>query len=142
MSKIKNQDHVKVHYTGTLDDGQVFDSSESREPLEFVVGEGMLIPGFENAVIGMELNETKTVKIPHDEAYGHRHEGLIQEVPNAMLPSGLNPELGMELMSKQDDGQEMVVRIVEVKPESIVIDANHPLAGEDLTFEIKVVGIN
>lgn len=141
MSKVKKDDKVKVHYTGKLDSGQVFDTSESREPLEFVVGEGKLIPGFEDAVLGMEIDETKTATIPVDEAYGQRRDDLLQEVPKSMLPPDLEPKVGMQLVTKQQDGQQMVVHVAEVMDESIVIDANHPLAGENLTFEIKLVEI-
>jgi FKBP-type peptidyl-prolyl cis-trans isomerase SlpA len=141
MSKAKKDDKVKVHYTGKLDNGQVFDTSENREPLEFVLGEGKLIPGFENAVEGMELNETRTAKIPVEEAYGERRADLLQEVPKSMLPPDLEPKVGMQLATKQQDGQQMVVHVAEIKDESIVIDANHPLAGENLNFEIKLVEI-
>jgi FKBP-type peptidyl-prolyl cis-trans isomerase 2 len=142
MTKIKNGDSVKVHYTGKLNDGTVFDSSEGRDPLAFTVGKGMMIPGFEKGVMGMALDEEKTITIPPSEAYGDVREEMIAEVPNTQLPEGLKPELGMELMSQTPDGQQLVVRVKEVKDDSIVIDANHQLAGKELTFDIKVVEIS
>jgi len=141
MSEAKKDNLVKVHYTGKLDNGQVFDSSKDREPLEFKIGEGKLIPGFENGVIGMKLQESKTIVIPSEEAYGDKKEELMIEVQNQQLPEELKPEVGMELVSKSPDGQEQIVKIAEVKEASIVVDANHPLAGQDLTFEIELVDI-
>lgn len=141
MTKIKDGSQVKVHYTGKLTDGTVFDSSEGREPLAFTIGKGMMIPGFENGVLGMALEEEKTITIQPEEAYGEMREDMIAEVPNQQLPPEIKPEIGMELMSQTPDGQQLVVKIKEVKDESIVIDANHPLAGKELTFDIKVVEI-
>ena len=141
MSEAKKDTVVKVHYTGKLDSGQVFDTSKDREPLEFKIGEGKLIPGFENGVIGMKLEESKTIKIPFSEAYGEKKVELMIEVNKQQLPENLTPEIGMELVSKSQDGQEQIVKIAEVKEKSIVVDANHPLAGEDLTFDIELVGI-
>lgn len=141
MTKIKDGNEVKVHYTGKLNDGTVFDSSDGREPLAFTIGKGMMIPGFEKGVMGMALNEEKTITLPPEEAYGEVREDMIAEVPNQQLPPEIKPEIGMELMSQTPDGQQLVVKIKEVKDESIVIDANHPLAGQELTFDIKVVEI-
>lgn len=140
--KVENNNTVKVHYTGKLNDGTVFDSSEGREPLQFTVGGGQMIPGFEKAVMGMELNETKTVTIPAAEAYGPSSDEMKHEVPKSQLPGEMVPEVGMDLLSKSPDGREMVVKIVEVRAESIVIDANHPLAGKDLVFDITVVEVS
>ena len=142
FTKIKNGDNVKVHYTGKLNDGTVFDSSEGRDPLAFTMGKGMMIPGFEKGVMGMALNEEKTITIPPAEAYGDVRQEMIAEVPNSQLPEGLKPEAGMELMSQTPDGHQLVVRVMEVKDDSIVIDANHQLAGKELTFDIKVVEIS
>ena len=142
MSIAKKDNVVKVHYTGKLDSGQVFDTSKDREPLQFKIGEGKLIPGFENGVVGMKLQETKTIKIPSAEAYGEKKPELMIEVKKQQLPDNLTPEIGMELVSKRQDGQEQIVKIAEIKDQSVVIDANHPLAGEDLTFEIELVEIN
>ena len=141
MSQVKQNDTVRVHYTGTLDNGEIFDSSREREPLEFTLGQGQLIPGFENGVIDMKVNETKTVEIPAAEAYGEHQAELIQEVPKDQLPPEIKPEIGLGLVSRTPDGREMPLTITEVREESIMVDANHPLAGKDLTFEIEVVEI-
>jgi len=142
MSQVKQSDKVKVHYTGKLGNGEVFDTSEGREPLEFQMGQGQLIPGFENGVLDMKLNEKKTVVIPCAQAYGESRAELIQEVPNDQLPQDMKPEVGMGLISTMPDGSEIQLVVSEVKESSIVVDGNHPLAGQDLTFEIEVVGIN
>ena len=141
MSEAKKDNVVKVYYTGKLDSGQVFDTSKEREPLEFKIGEGKLIPSFENGVIGMKLQESKTIKIPFAEAYGEKKPELMIEVQKQQLPENLTAKVGMELVSKSQDGQEQIVTIAEVKEESVVVDANHPLAGEDLTFEVELVNI-
>ncbi|MFD1095883.1 FKBP-type peptidyl-prolyl cis-trans isomerase [Salegentibacter chungangensis] len=142
MSQVKQNDTVKVHYTGKLADGQVFDSSVERgEPIEFTMGQGQLIPGFENGLIDMEVNEKKTINIPKEEAYGEPREELIQEVEKSQLPEDLKPEVGMGLVSKSPDGREMNLVVKEVKDETIVVDANHPLAGKDLVFDLEVVEI-
>jgi FKBP-type peptidyl-prolyl cis-trans isomerase SlpA len=141
MSLVKENDTVKVHYTGKLADGQVFDSSEGKEPIEFTLGQGQLIPGFEKGLIDMKLNEKKTINIPKDEAYGDSREDLVQEVQKSELPEEIKPEVGMGLVSKSQDGREMNLVIAEVKEESIVVDANHPLAGKDLIFDLEVVEI-
>lgn len=141
MSTVKDNNQVKVHYTGTLSDGKVFDSSKDREPLAFTVGQGQMIPGFENAVKGMSLNEKKTVTIPSDEAYGEKKEDMVQKVTKEQLPPDLKPEVDQELASQLPNGQQIVVKVTEVNEDHILIDANHPLAGKDLTFEIEVVDI-
>lgn len=143
MSKVKKDDKVKVHYTGKLNDGQVFDSSvERNEPIEFTVGQGQMIPGFENGVMGMEINEKKTVSIPPSEAYGEVNDELFQELPKDRLPEDLEPKEGMALSAQMPDGSQRQLKVAEVKKESIIVDANHPLAGKELNFEIEVVGIN
>jgi len=141
MSLVKENDTVKVHYTGKLADGQVFDSSEGKDPIEFTLGQGQLIPGFEKGLINMKLNEKKTINIPKDEAYGDSREDLIQEVQKSELPEEIKPEVGMGLVSKSQDGREMNLVVAEVKEESIVVDGNHPLAGKDLVFDLEVVEI-
>jgi FKBP-type peptidyl-prolyl cis-trans isomerase SlpA len=141
MSKVKANDTVKVHYTGKLNDGSVFDSSREKDPIQFTMGQGQIIPGFENGLIDMEVNETKTINIPSAEAYGDRNDEMIQEVPKSQLPPEVKPEVGMNLMSQTPDGQQMQLTVAEVKEESIVVDANHPLAGKDLTFEVELVEI-
>jgi len=141
MSQAKSGDTVKIHYTGTLDDGTEFDSSAGREPLEFSLGSGQVIAGFDNAVDGMTLGDSKTVTIPPDEAYGERHEQLVQEVPKTSLPDDMKPEVGMQLQSQSPDGQVMNLVIAEVNEDSITVDANHALAGKALTFAIELVEI-
>ncbi len=141
MSTVKEKDTVRVHYTGKLEDGQVFDSSLEREPLEITLGQGMLIPGFEKGLVDMKVNEKKTVNVPKEEAYGDVQKELFQEVSKENLPEEIKPEVGMGLMAKNPDGSERQLRVAEVKEDSIVVDANHPLAGKDLTFELEVVEI-
>lgn len=141
MSKIKEGDTVKVHYTGTLNNGEIFDSSVKKEPLEFTLGQGQLIPGFEKAVIDLEVGESTTVKIPSEEAYGEQREDLIISVPRDQLPADITPELGMQLQVNQQNGQPVPVRIVDISDEKLTLDANHPLAGEELTFEIKLIEV-
>jgi len=141
MSQAKSGDTVKIHYTGTFDDGSEFDSSAGREPLEFTLGSGQVILGFDNAVDGLAVGESKTVTIPPAEAYGERHEKLVQQVPTSSLPEDLKPEVGMQLQSQNPNGQPMNLLITEVNDESIKVDANHPLAGRTLTFAIELVEI-
>ncbi|PHR88339.1 MAG: peptidylprolyl isomerase [Leeuwenhoekiella sp.] len=139
--KVKNNDTVKVHYTGKLTNGQIFDSSVDKQPLEFQLGQGMIIPGFEQGLIDMSVNEKKTVTIPEAEAYGEVRKELFQEVPKSDLPSEIDPQVGMGLMAKNPDGTERQLRVAEVRNDSIVIDANHPLAGQDLVFDLELVEI-
>ncbi|MDJ0916258.1 MAG: peptidylprolyl isomerase [Woeseiaceae bacterium] len=141
MSQAKSGDTVKIHYTGTLDDGSQFDSSAGRDPLEFVLGSGQVIPGFDNAVTGMTVGDSKNVKIEPEEAYGPRHEQLIQEVPRTALPEDMTPEVGMGLQSQTPDGQVMQLTVTAVGETSITVDANHPLAGQTLSFAIELVAI-
>ena len=141
MSQVKQNDTVKVHYTGKLANGEVFDSSLERDPMEFQVGKGQLIPGFENGIIDMKVNEKKTLVIPSEEAYGEPRKELIQEVPKDKLPEEIKPEVGMGLVSTTPDGNEIQLVVKEVKDDAIVVDGNHPLAGQELTFDIEVVEI-
>lgn len=141
MTQVKENNTVKVHYTGKLADGQIFDSSEGQEPLAFTLGEGRLIPGFEKGLIDMKLNEKKTINIAKDEAYGDPREDLIIEVPKSELPQEMTPEVGMGLVSRTPEGQEMNFLVVEVRDETVVLDGNHPLAGQDLIFDLEVVEI-
>jgi peptidylprolyl isomerase len=141
MSQAKPGDTVSIHYTGTLDDGTQFDSSQGREPLEFEVGSGQVIPGFDKAVEGMTVGDNKSVRIEADDAYGQRHEQLVQEVDRSMLPDNLEPEAGMTLQSNSPDGQVMQFVVTDVTEQTITVDANHPLAGQALTFAIELVGI-
>lgn len=141
LSKVKEGDTVKVHYTGKLNDGSVFDTSREREePLEFTLGQGQLIPGFEKAVEGMEIGDSTTVEIPTDEAYGERRDDLELEVSREELPDNIEPEVGMQLqMQQQQNGKAIPVQITDVTDEKVKLDANHPLAGKDLTFDIELV---
>lgn len=141
MSQVKKNDTVKVHYTGKLTNGQVFDSSLEREPLEVTIGEGKLIPGFENALLDMQVNDKKTVEIAKEEAYGDIQKELFHQVTKDQLPQEIQPEVGMGLASKGPDGTEHQFRVVEVKDDHIIVDGNHPLAGQDLVFELELVEI-
>ncbi|GGW71706.1 peptidyl-prolyl cis-trans isomerase [Winogradskyella epiphytica] len=141
MSQVKENDTVKVHYTGKLKNGQVFDSSEGREPLEFTLGQGMLIPGFEKAVIDMKVNDKKTVDIPMTEAYGEVREELFHKVEKGQLPEEVKPEVGLGLVSRDAEGNEHQFRIAEVNEDHVIVDGNHPLAGQELTFDLEVVEI-
>jgi peptidylprolyl isomerase len=142
MKNAKEGDKVKVHYTGKLKDGSVFDSSVERDqPLEFTLGKGEVIAGFETAVQGMQVGDTKTTDIPAVNAYGERRDDMVFEVPNNNVPENLNPQVGQQLAVKQNDGSTMPVTVTEIKKESIIIDANHPLAGKDLVFDIELVEI-
>ena len=139
MSQVKEGDAVKVHYTGKLEDGTVFDSSREREPLKVNVGAGELIPGFEKSLMGMEPGQSKTEKIPADQAYGPHMKELVVEVGKDQIPPDIETEIGTQLQIKQEDGQTTMVRITELNDETVTLDANHPLAGKDLTFEIELL---
>lgn len=141
MSKVKDGDTVKVHYTGKLtEDDTVFDSSREREPLEFTLGEGQLIPGFEEAVIGMEEGDDTTIELDSSDAYGERREDLELEVSKDDLPDNVDPQVGMQLqMQQQENGQAIPVQITAVEDDFVKLDANHPLAGKDLTFDIELI---
>ncbi|MGI9248938.1 MAG: FKBP-type peptidyl-prolyl cis-trans isomerase [Woeseiaceae bacterium] len=141
MSQAKSGDTVRIHYRGTLGDGTEFDSSAGRDPLEFALGGGQVIPGFDSAVDGMSVGDSKTVTISPEEAYGPRHEQLVQQVPRSTLPEDMEPAVGMQLQSQSPDGQVMNLVITEIEDESITLDANHPLSGQALTFAIELVEI-
>lgn len=162
MAQAKNGDKVRVHYTGTLEDGSIFDSSEEYEdacgdecedegcgcgvahhnsPLEFVIGEGSLIPKFEAAVVGLEPGQSVIVKIAADEAYGQRADEMVAVLQRSEIPAEMNPQVGDHLEVILQDGSPMPVMVVEVTDASITLDANHPLAGQDLTFDIRLVEI-
>jgi len=140
-AQAKVADTVQVHYTGTLADGTVFDSSAGREPLEFTIGAGQVVPGFDEAVKGMKVGEKKTITIPADEAYGPRFDDMLAEIPRDKLPSDKTPEVGQQLLAVQPDGRQAVVTITSVSDNVVVVDTNHPLAGKDLTFEIELMKI-
>lgn len=141
MREVKQGDKIKVHYHGRLDDGTTFDSSEGREPLEFEVGSGMVIPGFDAGVLGMTEGEKRTITIPVEEAYGPVQEDMFMEFPINRFPEDMKPEVGMSLNMSNGSGQAIPVVIAEVLDEVVVLDANHPLAGEDLTFDLELVEI-
>jgi peptidylprolyl isomerase len=141
MSNVNKGDTIKVHYTGKLDDGSVFDSSAEREPLQFTLGKGQLIPGFEDGVIGMGVGDSKTVKIPAEEAYGPLKEDLIVNIEKGQVPEHIKPEPGLQLQIKQPDGAMINVLITDVTDTHVTLDANHPLAGKDLTFDLELVEI-
>lgn len=142
MSEAKKGDRVKVHYTGKLTDGSVFDSSRERDPLEFELGSGMMISGFDAAVTGMKIGESKVAEIPSKEAYGEHNDEMVISVPKTQLPEGLAPEIGQQLGMQQPNGESIPVRVTKVEEENIEIDANHPLAGKDLVFDLELVEIN
>ncbi len=142
MTQAKSGDSVKIKYTGRLTDGTVFDSSEGREPLSFTIGGGEVIPGFEEAVSGMEVGESKNVTIPMDKAYGPRVDQLVIDVPRSQVPPDLEPEVDQRLQMSGPNGENVVVKVVDVSEESIKLDANPPLAGEDLNFDIELVEIS
>lgn len=141
MAQAKKGDKVQVHYTGKLDDGTVFDSSQGRDPLEFQLGSGSVIPGFEEAVMGMQEGESKTTHIPADQAYGEYHDEMLLTVPRDQFPPDLEPQVGQELQLREQDGQTFVVQVKDVSDDEVTLDANHPLAGEDLTFDIQLVKV-
>jgi FKBP-type peptidyl-prolyl cis-trans isomerase 2 len=142
MSQVKAGDTVRVHYTGTLDDGTRFDSSRERnEPLQFSLDGCSVIPGFEKAVLGMEPGESAVARIPQEEAYGERNEDLVLTIERGELPPKLEPQVGQRLHSHQPDGQPVSVTITAVSDETVTLDANHPLAGKDLIFDIELVEI-
>ena len=141
MPQAKEGDTVRIHYTGKFDDGTVFDSSSENEPLEFVIGDGQVIPGVEEAVIGMNPEENKTTTIPPEKGYGQYHEDMVVEVEKDKFPEHIQPELGLELELKQEDGNSVFVIVTNVSDDEVTLDANHPLAGKDLTFDIRLMEI-
>lgn len=140
MEHAKNGDTVRVHYTGTLPDGRVFDSSNGREPIEFTVGAGEVIRGVDDAVTGMQVGEEKSVTIPADSAYGPRRDELMLEVERSQFPPQVEPEIGQQFRLGQGD-QTVVVTVKDVSDARVTLDANHPLAGQDLTFSLELVEI-
>ncbi len=142
MQQVKNGDKVKVHYHGKLRNGDTFDSSEGREPLEFTVGGGQVIKGFDNGVMGMQVGDKKTVEIGVSDAYGEKQDEMMIEFPKDQFPPEMNPEVGMQLMMNNGAGQQFPVTVAEVRDATVVLDANHPLAGQELVFDIELVSID
>ncbi len=141
MTQVKTGDTVRLHYTGTLADGATFDTSDGRDPLEFTVGSGQIIPGLDQAIPGMEVGDKKVVEVPADEAYGQPHPNARQDIPRSEIPEDIPLEVGVQLQMQAPDGQAIPVRVVAVTDETVTLDANHPLAGQDLTFAIELVSI-
>lgn len=141
MAQAKRGNIVKVHYVGKFEDGTVFDTSREREPLPFTIGEGEVIPGFEEAVVGMNPGESKKVVIPAENAYGPRHEEMVLVVDRQNLPEGVDPQVGQQYQIPQSDGQSIVVTVTDASDSSVTLDGNHPLAGRELTFEIELLEV-
>ena len=141
MAQVKSGDKIKVHYHGKLTSGETFDSSEGRDPLEFEVGSGMVIKGFDDGVTGMTVGEKKTINIPFGEAYGPRNPEMVIDMPKDRFPSDMEITVGMPLVMSDGQGQQFQVTIVEIEEESVKLDANHPLAGQDLIFDLELVEI-
>ncbi|TXH22441.1 MAG: peptidylprolyl isomerase [Chitinophagaceae bacterium] len=141
MAQVKSGDKIKVHYHGKLTTGETFDSSEGREPLEFEVGSGMVIPGFDAGVTGMVIGEKKTITIPVDEAYGPANPSMVIEMPKDRFPADMELAVGMPLVMSDHQGQQFQVVVKDIKEEAVTLDANHPLAGQDLIFDLELVEI-
>lgn len=141
MAQAKHGDTVKIHYTGKLQDGTIFDSSKKRHPLQFTIGEGKVIAGFEQAVIGMKTGELKTATIPVDQAYGPRRDEMIITMNRSQLPPEMIPQVGQRLEVTQTDDQSFLATVTEVNDATLKLDANHPLAGKELIFELELVGV-
>ena len=141
MAQAKPGDTVKVHYTGRLDDDTIFDTSANREPLQFTIGEGQIIPDFEQAIIGMNPGDSKTIQIQSDNAYGPHREEMVMVVDRKEFPEGLEPKVDQRLQVRQSDGQEYAVTVTAVSESQVTLDGNHPLAGKDLTFDIQLAEI-
>ena len=141
MAQAKDGDSVKVNYTGRLNNGEVFDTSVNREPMQFTIGEGQVIEDFEQAVIGMNPGDSKTIKIESDKAYGPYDDERVITATRDQFPANVQPEIGQHFQAGQADGKAMVVRVIDVTESGVTLDANHPLAGKDLTFDIQLVEI-
>ena len=141
MQQAKKGDNVKIHYHGKLTDGSTFDNSEGREPLAFEIGSGMVIKGFDDGVTGMTIGEKKTIEIPAIDAYGEKQEDMVMAFPKDEFPPEMEPVIGMQLNMSNGQGQDFPVVVIEIKEEAVVLDANHPLAGKDLIFDLELIDI-
>ena len=141
MAQAKAGDTVRVHYEGQLSDGTIFDSSLEREPIEFILGQDTVIPGFEQAVIGMEVGESKDISIPPEEGFGDYSEDLVVNIEKTILPPDINPELGMQLEVSSEEETPRVFTIADIAEDSITLDGNHPLAGQEIAFKIELIEI-
>jgi len=141
MTQAKKGDKVQVNYKGYLEDGKIFDSSEGKPPLDVTLGTGMVIPGFDAALTGMEVGDKKTVKIPMEQAYGPHNAEMVMQIPKDQIPADLKPEIGQRLQVGGTGGEEMMVEVIDLTDDFIVLDANAPLAGKDLTFDLELVAI-
>lgn len=141
MAQAQKGDSVKINFTGKLDDGSIFAGTADDEPLEFKLGEGRILTGIENAVVGMDVGETKSVTVPPEEGFGQRRAELIQEVGREDLPKGIDPKVGQRFQIPQPQGQPMELMVVEVTQETVTLDGNHPLADKELTFDLELVEI-
>jgi peptidylprolyl isomerase len=140
--KVQDGDKVSLHYTGTLNDGTVFDSSEGGQPLNFTVGSGEVIQGFDEGVRGMEVGETRDISIPPEQAYGDYYEELVRVVPRSAFPPNVTPTVGMAFEIELPSGQSLPVRVIDIQEDDVTLDANHLLAGETLNFKIRLLGRN
>ena len=141
MAQAKHGDTVKVHYSGKLNDGSVFDTSHNREPLQFTIGEGQLIPGFEKTVVGMNMGESRTINIQAENAYGLHHKEMVGVVGRNQFPPDLEVKAGQQFETHNEDGRTIIVTVADVSESDVTLDANHPLAGKDLTFDIQLVAV-
>jgi peptidylprolyl isomerase len=141
MNKVQYGDTVAVHYTGRLENGDVFADSKGDEPIELTIGEGQYISGFEKSVVGMEIGETKTITLPPEEAFGSRHDELIVKVERNQFPERLVPSIGQRFQIRQEDGEPLEVTVTDLDEETVTLDANHPLAGYALTFTIQLIEV-
>lgn len=141
MSEAKQGDTVRVHYTGKLKDGTVFDTTTNRHPMQFTIGDGQIIPGFEQAVVGMRPGQSKTVQVPTDKAYGPHREDMVVTVDHDRFPESLEPEVGQTLEITGSDGLKAVATVADVSKETVMLDINHPLAGEELVFDIQLIEV-
>lgn len=142
MAQARTGNHVRVNFTGKLDDGTIFATSINDEPIEFTMGDNEVLPAIEDAVEGMEPGETKSIRIAAEDAFGLRREDLVQEIPKASLPQDMDVEVGQQLWVDEMDEEPITVSVVDVSDATVTIDANHPLAGEDLIFDLEVVGVS